>query len=728
MLLLIVAWVGWRGIVGAFWPQSMSCHEPGCVVPGDAPHPARLPPVEHMHRKGWVTMSKLVLPTSEQPRVSVLILTRHDPAMLRACLTSIARGGPGGRIGYEVVLLLNGADAGVVDFASRELDGVRVLRSDVNLGFGGGMNRAARHARGEFLLLLNDDVEVESGWLDPLVETLDAHPGAAAVGSRSLFTDGRVQEAGSVLFSDGSTAPVGRGLPAGSTAWSFVRKVDYCSANSLLVRRDVFHEVGGFDSRYFPAYYEDTDLALAIRAAGYSILYDGRSRIRHLESQSTTTHFKHFLFRRNIEKLREKWPAELARQLPRPAGGGPDGPAPDTMLPAIARARGDLPRLLVIDDMLPMRSLGAGFVLTHNLAAEAALDHYELSVFATKHPGADPLAVAGLGYDVLDGNLDMILRDPKQRFDAVVLCRPDNFDAFSDLVRRHQPQAAVVYVAEALFAVRFEREAELADADGATRRGSSLRKAAEKSWQIETRAVRESDRVISVSPEECSKLREIDGAKPVDLVFPLQSDIALTAADPGARDGILYTSSWTAQDETTPNADGMRWFCADVLPNITGILPWTKLRATGSNPPPSVRRLAGAHVELTGFVPDLRDSYERARVVVVPLRFGAGVKNKTVEALQYGVPVVTTTIGAEGIEVPDGLTPMIVTDDPAEFATAVVRLLTDGHEWRARRRDIESLRAHWESGLGRSWVQVIDEAIRDHSGRVRRDAENEETG
>jgi len=656
-------------------------------------------------------MSQLAVPTSETPRVSILILSRRDAEMLHTCLASVARAAPGGRLPYEVLLVLNDATPDVVEFATRRLTGVTVLRSEVNLGFGGGMNLAARHAHGEYLLLLNDDVEVEPGWLDPLVETLDTHPAAAAVGSRSLFPDGRVQEAGSVLFDDGSTAPVGRGLPAGSTAWSFLRKVDYCSASSLLVRRSAFEAAGGFDPRYFPAYYEDTDLALTIRALGMSILADGRSRIRHLESASTTTHFRHFLFRRNVAQLREKWPAELALQLARPAGGGPDGPPPESLLPAIARARGDLPRVLVVDDMLPLRSLGAGFVLTHNLAAEAGLDHYELSVHATKHPGADPLAVAGLGYEVIEGDLLATLRDPTRRFDAVVLCRPDNFDAFASQVRAHQPQAAVIYLAEALFAVRLEREADLVDATGPSRRGSALRRDAEKSWRVEQRAVRESDRIVSVSPEECSKLRAIEGSKPVDLVFPLQSDIELTGDDPGVRDGMLYTSSWTAQDETSPNADGMRWFCAEVLPNVTAIVPWTKLRATGSNPPRSIARWAGAHVELTGFVPNLRDVYERARVVVVPLRFGAGVKNKTVEALQYGVPVVTTTIGAEGIEVPDGLAPMIVTDDPGEFAAAVVRLLTDGHEWRARRRDAEALREHWKTNRGRSWVAVIDDAI-----------------
>jgi glycosyltransferase involved in cell wall biosynthesis len=210
----------------------------------------------------------------------------------------------------------------------------------------------------------------------------------------------------------------------------------------------------------------------------------------------------------------------------------------------------------------------------------------------------------------------------------------------------------------------------------------------------------------------------VEGAGPVDVVFPLQADLALTGDEPGERDGMLVTSSWTARDETSPNADGLRWFCGHVRPAVTAALPWTKLRVTGAHPPPSIAVLAGAHVELTGFVADLRSAYERARVAVVPLRFGAGVKNKTVEALQYGVPVVTTTIGAEGIDVPDGITPMVVTDDPEEFAAAVVRLLSDGVCWRERRRDVEALRDHWASNPGRSWVQVIDDAMRGR-GRTR---------
>jgi len=365
-------------------------------------------------------------------------------------------------------------------------------------------------------------------------------------------------------------------------------------------------------------------------------------------------------------------------------------------------------------------------VLTHNLAAEVGIDRYALRVFATKHPGADPHAVAGLGYEVVTGDLTAHLRDPDVRYDVVVLARPDNYDAFAADVRLHQPQAAIVYLAEALFAVRLEREAALAAQAGNAHRASELRKQAEASWRVERRAVRGADRVVSVSPEECERLRAMERAAPVDLVFPLQDDVAPTSTEPGDRDGILYVSSWTARDETSPNADGMRWFCEAVLPIVAGTLPWARLRATGSNPPPGVADFAGAHVEFTGFVPDLRTVYESSRVVIVPLRFGAGVKNKTVEALQYGVPVVTTSIGAEGIDVPAGLAPMVVADDPAEFATAVIRLLTDGHEWRQRRADSDALRAHWTANRGRRWVSVLDDALA--TRRAREASAKRETG
>jgi GT2 family glycosyltransferase/glycosyltransferase involved in cell wall biosynthesis len=651
------------------------------------------------------------LHTSPEPRVSVLILTQKDAGLLRGCLTSLARHLPPA-VPTEVLVLCNGARPEVVAFAQRELTGARVFVSPVNLGFGGGNNRLAREARGELLLLLNDDAEVEPGWLEPLVETLDEHPDAAAVGSRILFPDGRVQEAGSVLFDDGSTAPVGRGLPPGSGAYAYRRQVDYTSANSLLLRKTAFEQVGGFDEGFHPAYYEDVDLALSLRTAGWQWLYDGRSRIRHQESASTTTHYKHWLFARNIERIRSKWSSVLAGQLERPPGGGPDGPEPATIRAHVERARGNPPKVLVVDDMLPVRGLGAGAVLMHELALQAGLSRYSLSISVTKHPGADPLSVAGLGLEVVEGDLADHLAQTS--YDAVVVCRPSNYDPVAPLLARHQPQAAVVYVAEALFSSRLEREAALLPAED-ERRARVLAEAAE-TQALEERIVRSVDRVAAVSVVEAAVLRAVPGAAPVDAVPPLQPDLKLTPAALDARANLAFVASWTARGHT-PNSDAFWWLVEKVLPHVLPPVPWTRLRVTGANPPDDITAVAGPHVELTGFLPELEPLYRSIRVIVAADRFGAGLKNKTLEALQYGVPVVATTIGAEGIEVPPGLQPMIVTDDPEEFGAAVVRLLTDNDEWRARRADVEALHASWQDRPGPTWPDVVDAALTRKAGR-----------
>ena len=657
----------------------------------------------------------ITLHTSDEPRVSVLILTQQDAGLLEACLASLAQHLPTA-IPAEVLILCNGASADVVAFAQRQVAGARVFVSPVNLGFGGGNNRLARDARGELLLLLNDDAVVHPGWLEPLVQTLDSQPGAAAVGSRILFADGRVQEAGSVLFDDGSTAPVGRGLAAGSPAYLFRRRVDFTSANSLLLRASALAEVGGFDDGFFPAYYEDVDLALALRAAGHSWFYDGRSQIGHHESASTVTHFKHFLFDRNIERVRAKWAEALAGQPSRPPGGGPDGPEPASLRPAIARARGDLPRVLVVDDMLPVPSLGAGFVLMHDFAVQAGLERFALSLAVTKHPGADPTAVAQLGYEVIQGDLPTHLADPAAAYDVIVICRPSNYELVADVLATHQSQAAIVYVAEALFATRLEREADLLGAGDP--RAADIRAEAARVRAIEESIVVSVDRVAAVSEAEAAVLRAVPGAAPVDVVPPLQPSLRVTPAELGARRDIAYVASWTARGKT-PNYDGFWWCVRDVLPAVLAPVPWTRLRVTGANVPDDILAVAGPHVELTGFVPELVDLYAAVRVVVVPIRFGAGVKIKTLEALQYGVPVVTTSVGAEGIELPPGCLAIVIEDDPVAFAAAVELLLTDNDAWQAQRAQIDALHAFWAQRPGRSWLDVVETAFADRTERTR---------
>jgi GT2 family glycosyltransferase len=263
-------------------------------------------------------ISPAPVPTAGRIRVSIIVLAYLHVDKLLNCLESLRTHVPAD-IAHEVIVFSNGLGIAALVDVQRRFPDVCLKLSPVNLGFAGGCNGAARYARGQYLVFLNDDAEVEPGWLESLIDSIEMEPGVGAVGSQILRPDGSVQESGSVIWSDGSTGAVGRDLPPGTSEYSYRRQVDYCSAASLLIARDVWNEVGGMDEEYHPAYYEDVDLCFTLRAKGLKIIYEPRSRIRHAESSSTDEHFRQFLFDRNRRRLREKWVAELADCEPRPA-------------------------------------------------------------------------------------------------------------------------------------------------------------------------------------------------------------------------------------------------------------------------------------------------------------------------------------------------------------------------------------------------------------------------
>ena len=187
-----------------------------------------------------------------EPRVSIVIATLGNK-WLERCIESI-RANVGNGIAYEILVVANApfGPERLERLTAPAASALRVLSARVNLGFGGGSNLGARVSRGQYVVCLNDDVAVQPGWLDALVETADLHPEAGAVGSLMLFPDGTIQDAGAIVWSDGSTLAVGRGAILESSRHNFVRPVDYCSACSLLVRRDLWNAVGGFDDPILP--------------------------------------------------------------------------------------------------------------------------------------------------------------------------------------------------------------------------------------------------------------------------------------------------------------------------------------------------------------------------------------------------------------------------------------------------------------------------------------------
>ena len=259
---------------------------------------------------------RIDLPTYAAPRVSVIIPAASTPELLGACLDSLARFGSR-HIPFETIVVLNEASRDVEAGLRETVTGVEVVASNVNLGMAGSGNRGRSLARGEFLVTLHDDAEIEPGWLEALVETADAHPEAGAIGGKAILPDGRLQHAGFILWRDASVSPPWVGQAPAPTAFDRLRPVDFCGSSSLLVRATAWDAVGGLDERFYPAYYVDTDLCMALRQHRFIVLYQPASRIRHHQSASTTPRFREFVIQRNRQLFLEKWGAALGDQEPR---------------------------------------------------------------------------------------------------------------------------------------------------------------------------------------------------------------------------------------------------------------------------------------------------------------------------------------------------------------------------------------------------------------------------
>ena len=250
----------------------------------------------------------------------------NNPELLARCFASLQRN-VGPKVSCETIVVLNRATDAVSRIAT-ESRGAKILRSPCNLGVAGGCNLGRSIARGEFLVLLHDDAEIEPGWLEALVAAADRQTAAGVIGSKVLNPDGSLQSAGSVLFSDGHTAPPwGHGAAPPPEAFGHGRPADYCGTVSMLVRRDSWDAIGGLDERIYPAYYVDVDLCLATRRLGQVVLYEPGSVVRHRRGASSSFRFRSFLAERNRRYILDKWATELRAQEPPGHGDGPEASA-----------------------------------------------------------------------------------------------------------------------------------------------------------------------------------------------------------------------------------------------------------------------------------------------------------------------------------------------------------------------------------------------------------------
>lgn len=229
---------------------------------------------------------------AEPPSVSIVLPAHNQWPITKACLRAVLSSLPAD---WPVeVLVIDDASTDETPRRLTELTNTDhrlvILRNDSNLGFVGTCNRGAAAATGAYLVFLNNDTVTLPGWLPPLIRTFHDFPNTAAVGGKLLFPDGRLQEAGGIIFADGSPCHFGREHP--DPAWhlfNHVRSVDYVSGALLATPRELFAACGGFDPEFAPGYYEDTDYCFRLREQGYEIRFQPASVVVHVEGGTAGT-------------------------------------------------------------------------------------------------------------------------------------------------------------------------------------------------------------------------------------------------------------------------------------------------------------------------------------------------------------------------------------------------------------------------------------------------------
>ncbi len=608
--------------------------------------------------------SSIVFAEVDQPLVSVVIAAHNHSDLTLRCLQALRDHSEIEAI--EVIVV----DDGSTDDTARRLSSVHnltVISNPESVGFLRASTAGAGVARGRYLFFLNNDTEVLGGWLEAMTAILERDPGVGIVGAKLIYPDGRLQEAGGIVFRDASGWNYGKGDDPRKPEYNYVREVDYCSGAALMVRADLWRSLGGFDDRFAPMYYEDTDLCFAAREAGSKVVFQPAAVVIHHEGATAGTDPAAGM-KAHQASHREAFAQKWRRVLDEGHREAPVGDPTSTLYEAREkRSR----RILFVDHYVPETDRDSGSLRTFEWIRILVELGNKVVFIPDNGNRSEPYTfhLQQLGVEVLYGRLNFkkFIARHGEAFGVAILSRPHIAPKYLEACRS-VAGLAVVYDSVELVWVREARQAEIEN----DRRG---RARSLKSEKRELGLVRASDLVLTVSAVEEEILRRKCPEVPV-ITIPHVHRSASRVPPFESRSGLLFIGGFAHP----PNADAVRWFADEILPHVHRRIEGVEFNVVGSRLAADVLDLEREHVHLTGFVDDVAPSFETSRVFVAPLRSGAGVKGKILQSLSFGVPVVTTTVGAEGLGLEDGRTALIA-DDPETFATAVAELYRNRELW-----------------------------------------------
>lgn len=611
---------------------------------------------------------KLVIPVFDKIDVSIVIPVYNQWKFTYNCIRSIIKNTK--NVAYEIIL----ADDVSTDetiYAKDIIKNIVISRNEKNLRFLLNCNKAAKLAKGEYILFLNNDTQVQENWLYPMVELMQRDAKIGMTGSMLVYPNGRLQEAGGILWKDGSAWNYGNRDNRHKAEYNYVKEVDYISGASIMIRKSLWTQIGGFDERYVPAYCEDSDLAFEVRKAGYKVVYQPASVVIHFEGVSNGTDLSSGVKQYQIENQRkfyDKWKYVLDKEH-----------YPNGENVFLARDRSDEKKtIVVLDHYVPHFDKDAGSRTTYHylkLFIEMGMhvifvgDNYFQHQPYTRY-------LEQLGIEVLAGDgwnkkrFENWVKENNNYLDIFYLNRPHITTKYIDYLSSFNKK--IIYYDMDLHFMRILREYELNKNESALQESDKWKKIEfdifDKSNIVITAGVYEQDYLRGLLPQK--NIHSI----PIYLYSNAEIE-SMPIPSVENRKYILFVGGFVH----IPNVDGIKWFMEEIYPIIKD--SGYEIIIVGSNAPEEIINYQSEYVRFTGFLSDeeLLEIYNHARVSIAPLRYGAGVKGKVIESMYNGLPIVTTSIGAEGIQEIEKAIP--ISDNSIEYANNLLKLMRDDEYW-----------------------------------------------
>lgn len=618
------------------------------------------PPKLYGIEKEWCA---LIFPKVFNPIISIIIPVYNKPNYTFSCLKSILKNTGG--VSYEVIIVDDGSDKETHDMLAL-VENIRVFVNDANMGVVESYNRGAQNAKGEYLVFLNNDTLVIGEWIVRLQNTFTQWPNVGLMGAKLIYPDGRLQEAGGIVWRDGSSWNYGHLEDPNRPEFNYVREVDYCTGACLMIKTAFFFEIGAFDKLYSPAYYEDVDLAFKVRDYGKKVVYQPNAEVIHFEGVTSGKDLSKGVKRYQVlnqDKFKDKWRSKLHRHRN------------NGVLADLEKDRYTCKRVLVLDARIVTPDRDSGSVRMFNILkilveldckvvfASAGLVFQEPYVHDLQQIGVEVL------YGPFVKSIDDYLKKWGDSFDAVILSRADLADKYFQAVKLNCPNAVIIFDTVDVHYIREQRMAAL-------KNSAALSWIAEERKKQELTLISKANVTLVVSPTEKEIIcKELPGSR-IEIISNIHN-VHQNSVGFKEREGILFVGGF----EHPPNVDAVMFYIDHIFPLLQKRLATTTTYIIGSNPPKAFFDRASDNMVITGHVKDIEPYLLKCRVSVAPLRFGAGVKGKINLSMSYGLPVVATSTAIEGMHLTNGVD-VAVSDTPQGFIDALIRIYENEVLWR----------------------------------------------